>query len=73
MTKKSLVTGGAGFIGLHLTKKLSENQEVTVVDNFARGKKDPDFKELLEILMLNTFHQFMVRRLIGISELGKWV
>ena len=34
----SLVTGGAGFIGSHLTEKLvSENTEVKVIDNLSSG------------------------------------
>ena len=36
-----LVTGGAGFIGSHVTKLLLENDhEVAVVDNLSRGKKE---------------------------------
>ncbi len=46
--KKALVTGGAGFIGFHLVKELAKNQQVTIVDNFARSKKDQEFEELLE-------------------------
>jgi len=39
--KKILVTGGAGFIGFHLTKKLLEaGAEVTVYDNMSNGKPD---------------------------------
>ena len=39
--KKILVTGGAGFIGSHLCKKLLENgNEVICVDNFFTGSKD---------------------------------
>ncbi|MBR9678829.1 MAG: NAD-dependent epimerase/dehydratase family protein [Nanoarchaeota archaeon] len=45
--KKVLVTGGAGFIGYHLSKELSHDCEVFVLDNFVRGKKDELFEELL--------------------------
>lgn len=41
MKKRTLIAGGAGFIGSHLTKRLlSENHEVIVVDNFSTGNKD---------------------------------
>ena len=37
---KYLVTGGAGFIGSHLTEKLvNEEHDVTVLDNLNTGKK----------------------------------
>jgi UDP-glucose 4-epimerase len=39
--KRALVTGGAGFIGSHLTERLlSTGNEVLVLDNFSNG--DPD-------------------------------
>lgn len=39
--KRILVTGGAGFIGSHLCKKLlSENNYVICLDNFFTGKKE---------------------------------
>lgn len=39
--KSVLVTGGAGFVGSHLTKKLvSLGANVTVVDNLLTGKKE---------------------------------
>ena len=38
---KILITGGAGFIGCHLTERLiKEGQEVTVIDNFSSGSKE---------------------------------
>lgn len=41
MKKSALVTGGAGFIGSHLTDKLiSENWEVTIVDNLSSGHRE---------------------------------
>lgn len=37
---KSIITGGAGFIGSHLTEKLvNQGHKVLVIDNFTTGKK----------------------------------
>ena len=38
-SRKTLVTGGAGFIGSHLTERLlNDGHSVTVIDNLASGK-----------------------------------
>ena len=48
MKRKILLTGGAGFIGLHLTNRLlDEGFEVDIVDNFSRAVDDPDLKNTL--------------------------
>jgi len=40
MIKKSLITGGAGFLGSHLARRLlAEDHEVTVMDNLFTGTK----------------------------------
>ncbi|MGB2690958.1 MAG: UDP-glucuronic acid decarboxylase family protein [Thermodesulfobacteriota bacterium] len=47
MHKRILVTGGAGFIGSHLSERLlNEGNEVVCVDNFFTGTKD-NIKHLL--------------------------
>lgn len=49
MSKKVLLIGGAGFIGFNITKYLAENRDysLTIADNFARGKQDALFNELV--------------------------
>ena len=38
---KYLVTGGAGFIGSHITRALLEQgANVRILDNFSSGKRD---------------------------------
>ena len=47
--KKVLITGGAGFVGLHLAKHLLDNNyEVTLVDNFSRPNDDEDFLKVVK-------------------------
>ena len=44
---KTLITGGAGFIGFHLANKLLHNgDEVHILDNFSRGVMDSELKRL---------------------------
>ncbi|TSC87210.1 MAG: NDP-sugar dehydratase or epimerase [Parcubacteria group bacterium Gr01-1014_8] len=46
---KILITGGAGFIGYHLAKRLSsEGHNITIADNFFRGKRDAELGALLK-------------------------
>lgn len=49
MKKKVLIIGGAGFIGYYLTKHLAEtkNYQITIADNFFRGKMDEDLKRVV--------------------------
>ena len=48
--KKCLVLGGAGFIGMNIVNKLSikENYNITIADNFSRGKKDEYLNSLIK-------------------------
>jgi UDP-glucose 4-epimerase/UDP-glucuronate decarboxylase len=42
-----LITGGAGFIGVHLGRRLvSEGCDVTLLDDFSRGVRDEELAEL---------------------------
>jgi nucleoside-diphosphate-sugar epimerase len=48
--RRILITGGAGFVGFHLATELSAQpeDELTLVDNFVRGRQDPDLEGLLK-------------------------
>lgn len=44
---KTLITGGAGFIGLHLARHLlAEGHDVDLVDNFSRAVRDRDLDDV---------------------------
>src|SRR5262249_39045581 len=41
MTGRTLITGGAGFIGSHLADRLlAEGHSVTVLDDFSSGRRE---------------------------------
>ncbi|MDX2525300.1 NAD-dependent epimerase/dehydratase family protein [Streptomyces europaeiscabiei] len=47
MADRVLITGGAGFIGVHLGRRLvSEGCDVTLLDDFSRGVMDEELAEL---------------------------
>jgi len=46
---KILITGGTGFIGSHLARHLSKNNDVTICDNNFRGKVDEFVKDIAYI------------------------
>ena len=63
-TKRVLVSGGAGFIGSHVTELLCENgHEVAVIDNLKNGKKE--FIGNLEV----TFFEKDIRDRLAIREI----
>jgi nucleoside-diphosphate-sugar epimerase len=47
--KRLLITGAAGFVGCHLARRLSDDQEnhLLLVDDFSRGKRDEDLEIVL--------------------------
>lgn len=57
--RKVLITGGAGFIGCHLSRHLLDTYgdvELVLVDNLQLGRMDEDFKKILEdkrVIFLN--------------------
>ncbi len=47
MAEHALITGGAGFVGAHLARRLlADGVEVTLLDNLSRGRADETFDEL---------------------------
>jgi nucleoside-diphosphate-sugar epimerase len=45
---KALITGGAGFIGYHLSRRLlQEGYNVSIIDNLSRGAFDDELRALL--------------------------
>lgn len=50
MSKKTLIIGGAGFIGMNITRELvkKQNYQITIADNFFRGKMDENLSALVK-------------------------
>jgi len=46
---KILITGGAGFVGFSLARRLSDagDHRLVVLDNLSRGRMDPELRELI--------------------------
>jgi len=63
---RTLVTGGAGFIGSNLVERLvGDGEEVIVVDDFSTGKRDnlEPFKDQIEIVTGDVCDGALMRRL----------
>lgn len=48
MSRRILITGGAGFVGCHLARRLAAEPgtELLLADNFVRGRRDPELEAL---------------------------
>ncbi len=71
---KTLITGGAGFVGWHLAKLLSENSshKVYIIDDLSRGRQDEDFSEIVKKDNVEFFNQDLkdIETLKKVSEIG---
>jgi len=61
--KNILITGGAGFIGYFLAKKLSGKYNVDIVDDFSRGKKDSEFLKLIKDKKIKFYNKNLLEKL----------
>ena len=81
-----LILGGAGFIGAHLTRRLqAAGHEVTIVDDFSRGRADPELTALgaevlhgdltdpasYESLPRGWDHVYMLAAVVGVRNVEK--
>ncbi len=49
MSKNIIITGGAGFIGFHLSKQLEKKgYQIYLIDNLSRGQLDLEFKNFIK-------------------------
>ena len=68
---KYLITGGAGFIGSHLTESLiSRGDQVTILDNLSTGTLNNliDFREKINFEKGNILDKTAVKRLVAESD-----
>ncbi|MFC9434477.1 NAD-dependent epimerase/dehydratase family protein [Nocardia sp. NPDC057030] len=50
MAERVLITGGAGFVGLHLARRLvRDGARVVLLDDFSRGRADAELDELRQL------------------------
>ncbi len=72
MTRRALITGGAGFIAGHLARALAEDGwAVDLLDNFARGRDDLDLNALLSFPATRIIRVSMTdREAIGQCDTG---
>lgn len=67
---RSLVTGGAGFIGSHLVDRLVElNHNVTVLDNLSTGRKSNLNKSIDKISFINEDLNSNLEKLINFDNI----
>jgi UDP-glucose 4-epimerase len=66
-----LITGGAGFIGSHLSQLLLNNQySITIIDDFSResGKNIRDFSDEIEVVTADITDVCQIRKYIRKSD-----
>jgi len=77
MKRKILITGGAGFIGSHLTEKyLKEGHEVYIIDNLSTGslknikhlQRNKEYKNRLHVTIDTIFNEQKMIELVGICD-----
>ena len=66
---KFLITGGAGFVGSHLTQTLlSRNDEVVVLDNFSTGQQKNLTGTKAQVISGSIFDEKLVEDLVSKSD-----